>query len=475
MTSPRFPTLPVLLIDDEEQFLLSMNFTLNAEGVTHVVQCQDSREVASLLARQEFSVILLDMSMPHLSGWDLLPILKRDFPQTPVIIVTAVNEVETAVECMKSGAFDYLVKPVDDVRLLASIRRAVSLAEAQQENRALKHYLLTDALENPGAFSAIATRSKAMRAIFQYVEAIAKTVLPVLITGETGVGKELIAKALHTLSGRQGEFLAVNLAGVDDVFFADTLFGHKRGAYTGADRDRKGLIEQASGGTLFLDEIGDLRMESQVRLLRLIEERKYYPLGSDMAKSSEVRIVAATNRDLEAAQVQGQFRRDLFFRLQAHHVHLPPLRERKEDIPLLVDHFLTAAARNLGKKKATPPRELFQLLQTYRFPGNNRELEGMIYDAVSRHRSGVLSMDSFREKIGPQKEESGALPKPAQEGPRAQSPLIFSDRLPTLDEAEQSLIAEALKRSDGNQTIAAQMLGLTRRALNNRLRRSAAS
>jgi DNA-binding NtrC family response regulator len=461
-----------LLVDDEEQFLQSMSFTLSAEGLNHIIECQDSRKVAALISGQNFGAILLDMSMPHLSGQELLPIIVNDHPDIPVIIVTALNEVEIAVECMKSGAFDYLVKPVDDVRLLASIRRAINFSEIRHENRVLKDYLLTDKLEHPEVFSEIITRDKAMRAIFQYIEAIAKTILPVLITGETGVGKELIAKAVHRLSGRQGELLPVNVAGVDDHFFSDTLFGHKKGAFTGADRDRKGLIERASGGTLFLDEIGDLHPESQVKLLRLIEERKYYPIGSDMPKLTDVRIVVATHQELESMQSQGKFRRDLFYRLRTHHVHLPPLRERKEDIPLLIEHFLEKAAKSLNKKKVTPPRELFTLLGTFHFPGNIRELEGMIFDAVSRHKSGVLSLESFKEKILPRQKGRRDLPGQASEGLSAVREMIFPEQLPTMKEVEQTLIEETLKRAEGNQTIAAQMLGLSRRALNNRLRRS---
>ena len=472
MTAPHFPTLPILLVDDEEQFLQSLNFALSADGINHLVECRDSREVERLLAGQEFGVILLDMSMPHLSGRELLPRIVRDYPAIPVIVVTALNEVATAVQCMKNGAFDYLVKPVDDVRLLACVRRAISLFEARRENSLLKDYLLNDRLENPEAFSAIVTRNRAMRAVFQYTEAISRTNLPVLITGETGTGKELIARALHNLSGRKGEFIPVNVAGVDDHFFSDTLFGHKKGAFTGADRDRKGLIEQAWGGTLFLDEIGDLSADSQVKLLRLIEERKYYPVGADMPRLTDARIVVATHRDLESGQAGGRFRKDLFYRLRTHHLHLPPLRKRKEDIPLLAGHFLDRAARSLDKKRITPPRELVLLLQTYPFPGNVRELEGMIYDAVSRHISGVLSLESFREKIAPRPKDGQEISPAGADPLPAGDETVFPERLPTLKENERRLIAEALKRSAGNQTLAAQMLGLTRRALNNRLQRS---
>ncbi len=468
MSSNPFPILPVLIVDDEGPFLDALSFTLNGEGITNIVPCRDSGEVMALLGKREFSLVLLDLFMPGLAGTDLLPLIIRDHPEIPVIIITAANEVETAVECMKNGAYDYLVKPVDDVRLMASIRRAVSLAETRRENSLLKEYLLKDKLERPEVFSALVTRSKAMRAIFQYIEAIARTVLPVLITGETGTGKELIARAVHQTSGRKGEFVAVNVAGLDDHFFSDTLMGHRRGAFTGADRDRKGMIEQAAGGTLFLDEIGDLGPESQVKLLRVIEERKYYPLGSDVPRSVDARIVVATHQEIEALRGGEKFRRDLFFRLRTHHIHLPPLRERKEDIPLLVGHFLEKAGGLVGKKRITPPRELFTLLAAYDFPGNVRELEGMVYDAVSRHKSGVLSLASFREKIGFPGRDGDESPGAADS---SNAEIIFPQRLPALKKVEEILIREALQRAEGNQTIAAQSLGLSRRALNNRLRR----
>ena len=192
----------------------------------------------------------------------------------------------------------------------------------------------------------------------------------------------------------------MNVAGLDDALFSDALFGHKRGGFTGADRDRPGLVEQAAGGTLFLDEIGDLSPASQVKLLRLLQEGTYFPIGSDVMKRADIRVLVATNRDLRALQASGGFRKDLYYRLQAHHLHLPPLRERREDLPLLVAHFLAKAAGLLGRPAPTPPRELVPLLALYSFPGNVRELEGLIYDAVSRHRSGVLSLRSFREKTG---------------------------------------------------------------------------
>lgn len=470
MAAANFPAKPVLLVDDEENFLFSASFILNAEGITNIVECQDSRRVMPLLSGQEFSAILLDILMPHKSGKELLIEINREYPGLPVIMSTAINEVDTAVECMKCGAFDYLVKPIDDARLVSSIRRAIELSDLRDENILLKRYLLSDEIEHPEAFNEIVTRNSAMRAIFQYAEAIAKTAMPVLVTGETGVGKELIAKAIHKLSGRKGQFVPVNVAGVDDQLFSDTLFGHKKGAFTGANQDRKGLIDQAGGGTLFLDEIGDLSMESQVKLLRLLQEGKYLPLGADIPRQTDARIIVATNQNLDELQRQNRFRKDLYYRLQTHHIHIPPLRKRRDDIRILVDHFLNKAARTLGKKAPTPPQQLYTLLENYHYPGNVRELESMVFDALSRHKGGILSMDSFKEKVTPQAHRPVQSPPEAGE-PHDDRKISFKESLPTLKEAEQLLIAEALKRAEGNQSIAARMLGLSRRALNNRLSR----
>jgi len=471
MTTTIYPESAILLIDDEEHFLRSAQFTLSSEGLSNVITCADSRRALETLAQQPCSVVILDLNMPHLSGWDLLPQITGRFPDLPIVVITAVNEVETAVRCIKAGAFDYLVKPVDDGRLITVVTRALQFHEVRLENERLKYYLLTAQLQHPDKFAAILTNDPAMRGIFQYIEAIAQTPLPVLITGETGTGKELIARAVHEVSGRRGEFIAVNVAGLDDQLFSDALFGHQKGAFTGADRDRKGLIEKAAGGSLFLDEIGDLRPESQVKLLRLLQDGQYYPIGSDAAKLSDARIIVATLRDVENLTTTAAFRQDLYFRLKAHHIHIPPLRQRKDDIALLVDHFLLAAATKLGKKKPTPPKELYTLLRNYGFPGNIRELEGIIYDAVSRHLSGILSLDSIRAAIHLEPVQQS---EPGENGTATtdEASLTFGERLPTLKEAEERLIEEALARSNQNQSIAAEMLGLSRRALNNRLNRN---
>jgi DNA-binding NtrC family response regulator len=306
-----------------------------------------------------------------------------------------------------------------------------------------------------------------MQSIFKYIESVAGSSQPILITGESGTGKELIARAAHTLSGRSGPLVAMNAAGLDDSVFADTLFGHSRGAFTGAEAARGGMVERAAGGTLFLDEIADLSPSSQVKLLRLLQEGEYYPLGSDIPKTSRARIVVATHQDLAGREAAGHFRRDLYYRLRGHHVHLPPLRRRKEDIPLLLDHFLEDAATSLGKKKPTPPRQLPVLLATYDFPGNIRELRAMVYDAVSTHAGRILSMQSFLNAMGRTEEtDEGAAME------ELGNPFADLARLPNMTEALDLLIAEAMRRADGNQTLASRLLGISQPALSKRLKHS---
>ena len=470
MSAPVFPPLPVLLVDDDEEMQSGYAYTLKSHGITNLAQCTDSREVEKMMQATQYQIVFLDLNMPHVSGRDLLPIIVHKHPDVPVIVVTGVDEIKTAVQCMREGAFDYLVKPVDENELIASSRRAFEIREVRRENALLKEHLLSSELKNPEAFSEITTSHKTMRALFQYVEAVSGTPQPILITGETGVGKELVAKAIHHVSARTGKFVPVNIAGLDDNIFSDTLFGHVRGAFTGATDTRKGLIEQAAGGTLFLDEIGDLNSTSQVKLLRLVQEREYFQLGSDTPKRTDSRIIVATNRDLQKDMQAGTFREDLFFRLRSHLVRVPSLRERIEDIPLLIDSFLEQAASSMGKRKPTPPSELYTLLSTYHFPGNIRELEAMCYNAVSIHRSGILELTTFKEVIT----QYGSLPLPdpvATEEDDDRSPFSPMRPLPTLRQAEDMLIAEALRRTEGNQTMASQLLGITRQTLNRHLKK----
>jgi len=437
--------------------------------MTPILTLDDSRMVLSRLAEEKIGVVVLDLTMPHLSGQALLEQITAYDPDLPTLVMTATHDLETAVQCMQAGAIDYLVKPVEKHRLVASVRRALELRALREEVGALQECRRRDTPPQREAFAEIVTQNTTMHALFRYVEAIARSPQPVLITGETGTGKELLARAVHRLAAPRGEFVAVNVAGLDDPVFADTLFGHTRGAFTGADRPREGLITRAEEGTLFLDEIGDLAAGSQVKLLRLLQEGTYYPLGADRPRQSRARLVVATNRDLVQDVPAGTFRQDLYYRLRAHHVQLPPLRARRDDLPLLVTHGLATAATALHKPVPTPPLALYQLLNTYAFPGNVRELDAMLFDAVARHQGGSLALQAFKEAMG--------AGRPLLAGEPWSAPALSSrsawdaESLPTLKEAEDALVAAALRHADGNQGVAAGLLGLSRQALNNRLMR----
>ncbi len=466
MNSTAYPGFGILLVDDEPAWLRSCSLTLKScAGINNIVLCQDSREVMAILDKGAIGLVLLDLTMPHLSGEALLKQIGESHPAIMTIVVSGMNQLETAVGCMKLGAFDYIVKTDEEDRLVGGVLRAIRILELHQEFRTMSDRMLSRELQHPQAFLDIVTCDRGMHDIFNYVEAVAPSHQPLLITGESGVGKELIARAVHALSRRAGPLIAVNVAGLDDTVFADTLFGHVRGAYTGADQARPGMIEQAGDGTLFLDEIGDLSIASQVKLLRLLQEGEYFPLGSDRPKRMNARIVVATHSDLASKEAAGAFRRDLYYRLCTHRIHIPPLRERPGDIPLLLDYFLGVAAKSLGKRKPTPPKELAQTLATYPFPGNVRELRGMVHNAVSLHKQRILSMDSFLKAIG---HGRGYQPLPAP----SRNPFSSFERLPTFTEAAELLVEEAIARANGVQAIAARLLGISPPALNKRLKMS---
>lgn len=465
MPETLFPAFGILLVDDEPAWIRSVTLTLErSAGITNISSCTDSRLVMDILAEGRIALVLLDLTMPHLSGQELLSMIAEQHPEITTIVISGLNQVETAVNCIKFGAFDYFVKTVEEDRLVGGVLRAIRMLELERENREMHSRLTARGLRRPELFSPFVTADPAMLSQFAYIEAVAKSPQPLLITGESGVGKELLARAAHTASGCKGPLVAVNVAGLDDTVFSDTLFGHHRGAYTGADQPRKGMIEEATDGTLFLDEIGDLSIASQVKLLRLLQEGEYYPLGSDRPKRLRARVIVATHANLAAKEAAGQFRRDLYYRLRTHQVKVPPLRERRCDIPLLLDHFLTEAAQALSKKKPTAPRELVQLLATHSFPGNVRELKALIYDAVSLHTSGVLSMERFIKAIGT------PTPPAATAATEQRNPFACYERLPTFGEAAELLVSEAMQRSSGNQTIAARMLGISQPALSKRLK-----
>jgi two-component system nitrogen regulation response regulator GlnG len=387
------PVSAIIVVDDEEAVLSSVRRTLRASGYEEVLVCSDPHSVLPLLDAGPVSLVLLDLMMPQMNGRDLLVQIADAHPDVPVIIVTAEQDAKMAVECMKAGAYDYLLKPVRPEELVATVQRTLDHRELSDENALLRSKLLSQELSQPAAFESIITSDPGMLRVFAYLEAIAKGTHPALITGETGTGKELIAKALHTVSGRRGEFIAVNVAGLDDTMFSDTLFGHRPGAFTGATTARRGMAELAGTGTLFLDEIGDLSPASQVKLLRLLQEREYYPLGAETPKRLDARVIAATHRDPSA------LRSDLFFRLRAYHVRIPSLRERLDDLPQLVTHFVKEAAADLHRKAPPVPEKLYRHLRQHDFPGNIRELRAMVFDAVARHDSGPLPIEPFLEAM----------------------------------------------------------------------------
>lgn len=461
-----YPANPVLLVDDEEEILASLRVTLALAGITNTVLCSSGSAAVDIAQEREVEAVLLDILMPGRKGDDILEELLHAQPDLPVIMVTGVDDVDLAVSCMRKGAYDYIRKPADSERIVSALTRAFELRTMRRERRNLSAGFLVPPPHKSEAFNELITYSPAMLRIFQYCEAIAASPEPVLIMGETGVGKELLAKAIHEASARKGEFVAVNVAGLDEQAFSDTLFGHVRGAFTGADRARGGFMERASGGTLFLDEIGDLPLQAQIKLLRVLQEREFYPMGSDRPKPLTARIISATNRAVDELKDAQRFRADFYFRIATHSLTIPPLRQRPEDITPLADHFLAQAARTYGRAIEHPSQAL-ELLLGYAFPGNIRELRGLILDMAGRSQNDQHCLDALKEKL-------------SQAQPVLQSSMqdhLFSTflRLPTLQEGSEALVAEALKRTEGNQRRAAQLLGITPQALNSRLKRRSSS
>lgn len=453
----------IVIVDDEELALKASMLCLQGNGITNVTLISDPLTLLPFLEANPVSVLILDINMPGVSGLELLPKIVEKYPYIPVILMTACDEISNVIMGMKSGAFDYLVKPVESSRFVATVKKALQLCDISNELSSLKQRLLSGSLENPSAFADIITGNSKMRALFQYIEVVAPTRQPIMISGETGTGKEMVAQAIHQLSGYKGAFVGVNVAGLDDNMFSDALFGHKKGAFTGAEQPREGLIAKAAGGTLFLDEIGDLSELSQIKLLRLMQEKEYYQVGSDIVKKSDARILLATNKDLPELIAQGKFRNDLYYRLKAHQVQIPPLRDRISDLPLLLEHFLTRGAETFHKLKPAVSAQQLMLLSQYNFPGNIRELEALVFDAVARHGTGEISFD---------------LPDNGQSYDRsAQSPSLKSasplltvfGAFPTMEQVEGYMIEEALKVSGGNQGVAANMLGISRQTLNKRI------
>jgi DNA-binding NtrC family response regulator len=457
----------ILLVDDEQSELDAYSLLLTSMGIKNVVTLADSRMVAATLATMQSPTVFLDLNMPHKSGQEVLRELKVNHPQVPVVIITANSEIETAVECLRLGAHDYLVKPIDLKMFSSALRNALEISLLRNEVMSLKGITFTVDAPRHKAFERIITRSPNMVSIFRYIESIAASGMPVLVLGETGSGKELIAKAIHEISGLSGNYVAVDVSGLDDNLFSDTLFGHTKGAYTGADSMRSGLLEKAAGGTVFLDEIGDLSEMSQVKLLRLLQENIYYPLGSDQPKQCHARIITAANKDLTTlAGRDGEFRMDLYYRLSTHLIRLPPLRERREDIPALVTYLTTEAANSMHKDTPAVNDRAMQLLLSHPFWGNIRELKAYIVDAVARCQHGLITEELIAGRL------IGTSAPPGRETSAHGTSLIaLFGHFPSLDDLVEYAVGEALATADHNQSQAARLLGISRQALNKRLKK----
>jgi DNA-binding NtrC family response regulator len=389
------PEQPILMVDDEKNFLNSLDFELHSHGITNVECCQDSRDVMPKLKEKKYSVVLLDILMPHISGDELLPDIVDQYPDIPVIVITAFPDAKTARDCMEKGAFECLTKPIEIMELIRTIQDTLDLKDTHKDIILHKKKLFSYTSYKNRSFPNFITCSKAMLSICQTIGLVSFTYRPVLIMGETGVGKKLLASEIHQQSRRRGMFITFDTTGLNDEVFACLMFGYKRIMSQGEKEIIESKLEEARNGTLFIKEIGNISLESQAKLFRVLRDREYYPVGSNTLKSSRARIVAGTSKNLSALVQIGSFRYDLYNHLKAHEIHIPPLRERKEDIPLLLDHFLAEEAVKAGIKKPTVPRDLFPLLEKYDFPGNVGELKAMVYKAVIRCKSDILPTDIF--------------------------------------------------------------------------------
>jgi DNA-binding NtrC family response regulator len=451
----------ILIVDDDKGFMESVRRTLITNNCTNVMMLDDSRKIIAELDRSGISVILLDWIMPHVSGAELLQEIISSHPAIPVIIMTAVTDAETIVNCIRQGAFDYITKPLDENRLLSCLNKAIQVSTYEERVQRLAAYLQGAPMERPELFTDFITNSPKIHGVLKTIDTVASTHSPILITGETGVGKELIAHVIHRASNLPGKLVSVNVAGLDDdEIFSDTLYGHVKGAFTGASEMREGLISMAAEGTLFFDEIGDLGQKSQVKLLRLIQEQEYYRIGSDSVQKCTARIVAASNRNFDEMRHKGEFRNDLYYRLCGYHIHIPSLRERPEDIPLLFTHFVEKTARELGKTPPVIPQNVHQALQEYEFTGNVRELINMAKNAVTLSTSRYLSIDDF---LGITADPSHCTLRVIKDKPyRLQAAF---EAFPNLEDVERLMVEEALHASNGNKAMAARILGISRTTL----------
>ena len=427
---------------------------LRREG-HHVRLAEDGPSAVAELEREAIDVLISDIKMPGMSGVDVLREAKRIDPDIVGIMMTAYASTETAVEALRLGAYDYLTKPFDVEELKAKVRNALERRTLRQENVLLKR-----ALRSSSAFSNIIGRSKAMQDVFDLVETVAPTNSTILVTGESGTGKELVARAVHTNSLRRDQaFVALNCGALPETLLESELFGHMRGAFTGAATTKKGLLEAAERGTVFLDEISEMSPMMQVKLLRVLQERKFRRVGGNEEIDADIRIIAATNRDLAKAVGGGSFREDLYYRINVIPIHLPPLRERREDIAPLAEHFVAKYREQMGKPVTGLTPEAFHWLESADWPGNVRQLENVIERAVALERGALIQVNSLPSEQGPKAPirdavaapEAAALPESGLDLPRH------------LEAQEREFVSQALRQSGGRHDRAAKLLAISPR------------
>jgi two-component system response regulator HydG len=439
----------ILVVDDDRANLESVEKIFAREGY-RVSSAVDGPQALALLRKEPVHIMLTDLMMPGMNGVELLKAAKAVAPEVEVILMTAYGTVETAVEAMKEGAYDFVTKPLKRALLVKGVRRALEKQRLSLENRALRAELAS--VQRPRS---IVGTSPAWRRVMDMVSQAAPSTATVLLQGESGTGKELIAKAIHEASLRAKEpFVAFNCAAFPDTLLESELFGYERGAFTGATGRRQGRFETANGGTIFLDEVGEMNPQSQVKLLRVLQEGQFERLGSNQTQSVNVRVVAATNKDLRAEVRAGRFREDLFYRLNVIAIPLPSLRERQEDIPLLIEHFLQVYCAKNNRPLMALSREAMDRLCAYSWPGNVRELENTIERSVVMTRADEIALAD--------------LPAPIHDGAGGGRFLTVAIGTP-LEEVERRIIAETLRHTRGDKATAAQLLGISVRTIYRKL------
>jgi two-component system response regulator PilR (NtrC family) len=447
----------ILIVDDERSMREFLGIYLRREGY-RIEAAAGGKEALAVLKARAFDVVITDLRMPEIDGLTVLAEAKRLRPDTEVIVVTAFSTTETAIAAMKAGAHDYLTKPfkIDEVGLV--VARAMEKRRLSRDNVALR-----DEIKGRYKLERLLGKSPPMQRVFDVLRKVASTRTSVLLIGESGTGKELAARALHELSPRtEHSFVAVNCGAIPESLLESELFGHLRGSFTGASADKQGLFDAAHGGTLLLDEVAELPVSMQVKLLRVLQERKVKPVGGITEREVDVRIVAATNRDLETEVEKGTFRQDLYYRLNVIQIRLPPLRERREDLPLLVDHFIRKFSAEHGRNVVSAAPEVMSALMSYHFPGNVRELENMIERAVTLATTDWLGLDAFPNLVG----LHGATPSVNTVAAIADEGLDLERHL---EEYERTILIKALERTGGNRTEAARLLHVSFRSMRYRL------